>query len=564
MVANQLSTRLNKSSSPPKVKLASRCARRTRSATPSIYRSEPSPPVPKGLSADPPGLGSYLRGSVRRHGPAPQCLTAWPKAGVPIAENREKETEYANPSSPVDLTDGIPTELARMVVNMQEYYASGVEELTGKLDRVKDELIQTKEENREMERRLNMHFVMLRQAAEFMQRISESREALSCDAVRRKVMEAGGVERAVVPTLAEVGGVPDGRLAGLAGDDGDGFPRGTVDMELPPTPVVDREPVMSTGRKASRRRGGQGKCPSSTLSKRMRLLTRRRRRRRRRRRAASPKGSNGRSGGGICAKEASASPLAALPEEGNHQGGGGDWRGGEHDGDGMEILKGAPRLRALLRRSAWTAINNRPARRSSSAVEADPSEDEEEPLSRPSPSIASPSPSLYEEASSNARSKSPPSPSSPSPSPSSSPPRRFHLGPQPSRPRYSSPRRTTTPRYASGPPARPFRFHRMGRTVLDVWREYKLGSRGNPAIEALELEFGTGWRAGSLREVKYASNYVGVRQKVVNQVEEMCERDGLSAEEACRRLDERVDGRMQMLISAVRRGEDPFRVIPRR
>lgn len=105
----------------------------------------------------------------------------------------------------------------------------------------------------------------------------------------------------------------------------------------------------------------------------------------------------------------------------------------------------------------------------------------------------------------------------------------------------------------------------MGRTVLDVWTEYKRGSKGNPAIEALERQYGTDWRTGEdTRELKYASNYVSVRQKVVSQVEEMCEREGISAMEACRRLDERVDGRMQLLISAVRKGQDPFVVIPKR
>ncbi|KKP07716.1 hypothetical protein THAR02_00105, partial [Trichoderma harzianum] len=133
-----------------------------------------------------------------------------------------------------------------------------------------------------------------------------------------------------------------------------------------------------------------------------------------------------------------------------------------------------------------------------------------------------------------------------------------------SRPRYSTPRHTTLPRYASGPPSGPFRFHRMGRTVLDVWTEYKHGKKGNPAIEALERQYATGWRTGTLREIKYASNYVGVRQKVVNKVEEICAREGIAPEEACRRLDERVDGRMQMLITAVRKGEDPFEVIPKR
>ncbi|KAL5086507.1 hypothetical protein Trisim1_009073 [Trichoderma cf. simile WF8] len=104
----------------------------------------------------------------------------------------------------------------------------------------------------------------------------------------------------------------------------------------------------------------------------------------------------------------------------------------------------------------------------------------------------------------------------------------------------------------------------MGRTVLDVWTEYKHGKKGNLAIESLERQYATGWRTGTLREIKYASNYVGVRQKVVSKVEEICAREGIEPEEACRRLDERVDGRMQMLITAVRKGEDPFEVIPKR
>lgn len=84
------------------------------------------------------------------------------------------------------------------------------------------------------------------------------------------------------------------------------------------------------------------------------------------------------------------------------------------------------------------------------------------------------------------------------------------------------------------------------------------------AIEALERQYGTEWRTGEIRDLKYASNYVSVRQKVVKCVEEMCEREGIGEREAMRRLDERVDGRMQMLISAVRKGQDPFVVIPKR
>lgn len=69
---------------------------------------------------------------------------------------------------------------------------------------------------------------------------------------------------------------------------------------------------------------------------------------------------------------------------------------------------------------------------------------------------------------------------------------------------------------------------------------------------------------GTLQERKYASNYVGVRQKVVRKVEEMCEQKGLTPEKACEILDRRVDGRMQLLMTALRKGQDPLVVIPRR
>jgi hypothetical protein len=104
----------------------------------------------------------------------------------------------------------------------------------------------------------------------------------------------------------------------------------------------------------------------------------------------------------------------------------------------------------------------------------------------------------------------------------------------------------------------------MGRTVLDIWIEYKVGSRGNLAIGALEQQYGTSWRTGKTEDIKYASNFVHVRQKVVRHVEDMSEKEGISVEEAIRRLDERVDGRLQMLISAIRKGQDPFVVIPKR
>lgn len=105
----------------------------------------------------------------------------------------------------------------------------------------------------------------------------------------------------------------------------------------------------------------------------------------------------------------------------------------------------------------------------------------------------------------------------------------------------------------------------MGRTVLSVWNEYKVdGSGGKPfrCIESLEKEYGTCWRTGSVGDIKYASNYVGVRKKIVDFVEGMCEGGKMTPEEACAQLDERVDGRLQALITVLRKGLDPFEAIP--
>ncbi|UNI22870.1 hypothetical protein JDV02_008716 [Purpureocillium takamizusanense] len=130
-------------------------------------------------------------------------------------------------------------------------------------------------------------------------------------------------------------------------------------------------------------------------------------------------------------------------------------------------------------------------------------------------------------------------------------------------PRYNVPRHKG-PRFASGPPGRPFRFQAKPRTVAGIWREFKVGTGGNPALEALEREHGTGWRRGDLRARKYASNYVGGRRGVVEYVERLARESGWGVDEAIRRLDERVDGRISALTDALRRGEDPFAVLSKR
>ncbi|KAL6692805.1 hypothetical protein J3F84DRAFT_401874 [Trichoderma pleuroticola] len=488
--------------------------RKTRSTAPSTRCSVPSVSAPKGLPGDPPGPETYLRGVGLRPGRANRRISPR-KSIVPIVRNKkDNNTTCVDESEAVavDVLDYLPMEVAKMVINMQQYYAAGVEELTGKLGSVSEEVrlarkqneelveklgvlsedvVLEREENEEMRRRLDMHFVMLRQANKFMQSVRDG---------------SFGIEGADVPTLVE--------------EEEDVTMRG-VDMEVPPVPRVDREPVRSTGRKVPKRRAG-GSCGLRRGKRQTRMET-----------LTAEKGVHFEDGG-------DAMDIHEVEEEAPQE----RDEDEDEDDDHLKILAGAPRLQALLRKSAWTAINHCP-------TNTDPNADYR-PCSPSSASESSSSPPRSPSPAPLPRPQTPPNTTTPTKSPPSS------------RPRYSTPRHTTIPRYASGPPNRPFRFHRMGRTVLDVWTEYKHGKKGNPAIESLEKQFATGWRTGTLREIKYASNYVGVRQKVVSKVEEICARDGIEPEEACRRLDERVDGRMQMLISAVRKGEDPFEVIPKR
>ncbi|KAL7958355.1 hypothetical protein V8C34DRAFT_324161 [Trichoderma compactum] len=490
--------------------------RKTRSTAPSARCSVPSVSAPKGRTGDPPGSETYLRGVGPRPGRATRRISPR-KSLVPIVRNKKDEAKCVDGSEAeaVDVLDYLPMEVAKMVINMQQHYAAGVEELMGKLGSVSEEVrlarkeneelveklgvlsedvVLEREENEEMRRRLDMHFVMLRQANKFMQSVRDG---------------SLGVVGADVPTL----------------DEEEDVTMRSVDMEVPPVPSVDREPVRSTGRKVPKRRAGGS----------IGLRRRGKRQTRMKKASMAEKGVHFEDG-------SDAMDIHQAEEEAPRERDDDDDE--DEDDDHLKILAGAPRLQAMLRKSAWTAINNCPSN-------TDPNADYR-PCSPSSASERSSSPSP-------SPTPLPRRPQTPTTTPTKSPPSSSST-----RPRYSTPRHTTLPRYASGPPNRPFRFHRMGRTVLDVWTEYKHGKKGNPAIEALEKEYATGWRTGTLREIKYASNYVGVRQKVVSKVEEICARDGIEPEEACRRLDERVDGRMQMLISAVRKGEDPFEVIPKR
>lgn len=133
--------------------------------------------------------------------------------------------------------------------------------------------------------------------------------------------------------------------------------------------------------------------------------------------------------------------------------------------------------------------------------------------------------------------------------------------------RYSQPRRCDR-RFAIGSKDVRFEYTRMPRTVAGAYREWHLGGgkSGNPAIGHLETTYGTAWRSGAATEhgpadqaeMKYGSNYVMGRRKIVRYIDDMIEKQGISSKEACRRLDDVVKGRMQRLQEAMRKELNPF------
>ncbi|KAL5082906.1 hypothetical protein Trisim1_002715 [Trichoderma cf. simile WF8] len=210
MIADQALSCSNNYSGSSKSPLALR-TRKTRSTAPSTV---PSVSAPNVLPEDPPGSETYLRGVGLRPGRANRRNTP-KKSIVPIIRNKKdnsnpKCVEESETTVAVDVLDYLPMEVAKMVINMQQYYAAGVEELMGKLSSMSEEVrlarkenedlleklaglsedvVLEREEGEEMRRRLDMHFVMLRQANKFMQSVRDG--------------SLGGVEGADVPTLVE-------------------------------------------------------------------------------------------------------------------------------------------------------------------------------------------------------------------------------------------------------------------------------------------------------------------------------------------------------------------------
>lgn len=443
--------------------------------------------------------------------------------------NTDVEEEAIREKQIDDAVNQVPLSLARVVINIQEHYASELEAERQKTDQLLAQNAMMKQKMDEMEKRIEMHVIIMDGFVGFMRDVKEGRFAVGERAVPTELAIAKhlGCEHAEeVETIASQGRSKT-RLAhprverpwldeqswpncdeGLQEEEPlmleDTTTRITSQWadvvedsfdQLPPTPDMDTAPVRSTGRRAPRRRN-----PS--------LRTRRKVKRR------------------VRATLQTSPRIEEAPT----------W------------IEEAP---------TWTAINatdsDQDTAQSSTPnlyLGAIPEQEEDNGDFDDGPALDD---YAEDEHSTPAASRS----SSPSSSVEPPPPVQDY------KPRYSVPR-SVGYRYATGPPDRRFKYHRMPKTVALVWTEWKHGLHGNLAIEELERRHGTTWRLGTLQERKYASNYVGVRQKIVRKVEEMCEEGGIGVEEACWRLDERVDGRMQLLMTALRKGEDPLEVIPMR
>ncbi|RBR23203.1 uncharacterized protein FIESC28_03945 [Fusarium coffeatum] len=416
---------------------------------------------------------------LRRSASEPPLGPITPAASQQSLEATERQTKgrlsLSRSESIDDAIEQVPFNIAQMVVNMQEYYTSELaaeRQRTDDLTRQIEDMLRKMEE---MDKRLQMHVVLMDGFVGVMREVKQEQAEL---AIAR---EFGGVHLHEVKELANspVGVQPTLKpTPSSSNDDGTEVSdeqrivrfeedeiRPIVEElfdQLPPTPIIDEPPRMSTGRRAPKR-----KNPPLRLDRQVKRRTR------------------------------------------------------------------ADVRSVRLRGRTWTPINNEyESERGEDDQDYTPDAEEEddEPVRVPRTSP------------------------SPSPSPSES---------DTEKPRYSV-SRSVAPRHANGPPGKPFKYHRMPKTVAAVWQEWKIGSHGNPAIEELETKYNTTWRMGTLKERKYASNYVGVRQKIVRKVEEMCEELEIGVAEACEMLDKCVDGRMQLLMTALRKGEDPLVVIPRR
>ncbi|KAF5023209.1 hypothetical protein F66182_4717 [Fusarium sp. NRRL 66182] len=394
---------------------------------------------------------------------------------TPARSRRSAEPTTSTREDSIDqAVEQVPLNLARVIVNMQEYYTSELQIERQRTEKLASQNERMMKKMDDMEKRLQMHVVLMDSFVNFMREVKEGSFTFAASAELEIAKSLGGehleqVQSLVADNYSNPQSVQHSvEKPALSEDvlcDGEEEVQETIQFtqqdssfetrlfdQLPPTPDMDTPPVRSTGRRAPKRRN-----PPQGPRREMKRRTR-------------PSHLNVRLG-----DTSSWSPINTRRSA--HQSIDSDVDLDEQPGEDNDHDY-APDL--------------------GEEEEADEEEaqEEQEPLEAPTSHASSPS-------------LSDPNP----------------------RPRYSVPR-SMGYRYAAGPPGRRFKYHRMPKTVALVWQEWKHGSNGNPAIEALEKRYNTRWRLGTLQERKYASNYVGVRQKIARKVEEMCEEQELSVEEA--------------------------------
>ncbi|KAL6409300.1 hypothetical protein AUP68_05672 [Ilyonectria robusta] len=467
--------------------------------------------------------------------------------------------------------DNVPISVARAVVNMQEYYAAELEGEKERSESLQKQCDAMQQRMEEMERRIQTQVILMAGFVGFMEQVKKGQFAIG-EGARNPEMEIaqrlGGEHLEAVhnllslnqqPVLETVyGDEPENEQAVDADDDDDdddipettqlpddGYPdtdlletttladaenvqpptpsivisRDDVDLPLP-TPDLYTSPLRSTGIKAIKR-----KFPPSRTQRKIKRRV------------------------GMSSKDIyemkldkTLKDLEYCEAERRLT-----FRRRGHEGSSVEYspspseAPSGPRMTRM--RVRWKAINGQPAEQESLAdaisVDGDAGSNYE-----PTPTKTS-----------RAVTKGPQVATQRAPATLQQPA---------GKPRYAKPRSTGT-HYATGPPGgQPYKFTRMPKRVALVWQEWKHGLHGNPSLEFLEREYSTSWRQGTLHELKYGSNYVGKRLKIVKKVEQMCEEDGLTPEEACTLLDRRIDGRLELLMKVLRDGKDPFTAIPLR
>lgn len=431
---------------------------------------------------------SVSEGPLRRSASEPCILPITPAGSLDSPERKDTNSPQPREESIDEAIEQVPFSLARMVVNMQEYYTAELEaerQRTDELTRQNEEMMR---KIGDMDKRLQMHVVLMDGFVGFMREVKQGQLAVAELEIAKQfggvhLQEVQGLICAPVqqsveepPSREEICVATDEQRTVRFEEEESPHDSGIFD-QLPPTPDMDTTPVRSTGRRAPKRKNPPSR-PHRMAKRRTRADVR-----------------------SVRLRDTTWTPINAGGRVGQDEDSDDDYYGQDDDQDY------APDLDIGDENDNNEESESDTASRRTSSTPSDPGTE---------------------------------------------------------RPRYSV-SRSVAPRFAIGPPGlQPFKYHRMPKTVALVWQEWKHGSYGNPAIEALENKYNTSWRMGTLQERKYASNYVGVRQKIVRKVEEMCEEEGITAEEACEVLDRRVDGRMQLLMTALRKGEDPLVVIPRR